>query len=119
MVGNISLVNSKVGFVLIESRTIPPAGTILKSLSPKETETATLKVTFERQPPFIIADIIKGTPYPGEPVIVAELPHTPKAPAPIIPPVSPVAPPVSPVDSGTNFQPAPAPAPAPDGLPMP
>src|SRR5690606_32130560 len=48
VIGNVSLVNSKVGFVLIESKTIPPAGTLLKSLSPKETETATLKVTFER-----------------------------------------------------------------------
>ena len=71
-VGNICLVNEESGFVLIDAVQTPASGTQLQAFSGAEQETALLKVSPERKPPFIIADIVRGTPHAGDRAVLAE-----------------------------------------------
>ena len=68
LVGKISLVNEKQGFVLIDSPESPKPGTVLRALSDQGKDLATLNVTGEQKRPFVIADIRKGTPHAGDQV---------------------------------------------------
>jgi len=70
VVGTIVLVNEANRFVLIDGgmHTLATAGTALKSFSGDQ-ETGVLALSPERKPPFIIADIVKGSPKKGDQVI--------------------------------------------------
>ena len=72
MVGDVSLVNEEMGFVLIDAIQSPRPGTQLQAFSGSQQETALLKVSPERKPPFIIADILRGTPHAGDRAMLAE-----------------------------------------------
>jgi hypothetical protein len=65
--GVIRMVNSAEHFVLIETNAISTAvpGETYLSVA-KGLETASLRMTALRNPPFLIADIISGDPSPGE-----------------------------------------------------
>jgi hypothetical protein len=67
LIGVIALVNSEGRFVLIDSGTNPAPNTegILKSKT-GGVESAELRVSEIRRPPFVIADIVKGTPIKGD-----------------------------------------------------
>lgn len=69
LVGTIALVNVDERFVLIDngSEFAPPSGAALKSFSGK-TETGVLMAGSVRRRPFVIADIVKGTPQKGDQV---------------------------------------------------
>jgi len=69
MVGTIVLVNEEELFVLIDDgmRVGPPMGTVLK-INPAGGPPSELRVTQVQRPPFIIADIIRGTPRKGDKV---------------------------------------------------
>jgi hypothetical protein len=68
-VGTIALVNSDLNFVLIDVGSLytPQSGVALKSFS-GASETGILAVDPEKRRPFIVADIIKGTPKVGDEV---------------------------------------------------
>lgn len=70
-VGKVSLVNQDDKFVLIElqSNRVPSAGTPLQAFS-GQMRSATLKVSKERKPPFLIADIVSGTPLQNDVVML-------------------------------------------------
>jgi len=69
VVGTIVTVNESLHFVLIDSGGVPVAvGTALKSFT-NGAESAVLSVSPEQKPPFIIGDIIKGTPLSGDQVM--------------------------------------------------
>jgi hypothetical protein len=68
MMGTVAMVDLDSAFVLIDNGTLPGAmaGTILKIHSagvPVE-----LRVTQIRKPPYVVADIVKGTPKKGDAV---------------------------------------------------
>ncbi len=69
LVGTVTLVNDDLRFVLIEAtpRYLPEVGQALKCIN-SGTESAILAVSAERRPPFISADIVKGTPHQGDEV---------------------------------------------------
>jgi hypothetical protein len=69
VVGTIVVVNEEQRFVLIDTQAaVPPeVGTALKSFS-NGAETGVLAVSPERKPPFMIADIVSGTPRKGDQV---------------------------------------------------
>ena len=64
--GLISLVNEEALFVLIESAEAPEPGALLNARNQMGLDTAALMVSEERRPPFVIADIVKGMPRPGD-----------------------------------------------------
>lgn len=66
-IGTIKLVNEEAGFVLIEATSFQEAsaGGMLVSIM-NQKESATLKVSEMRNPPFLIADIISGKPTKGD-----------------------------------------------------
>lgn len=70
--GTITFVNLGVGFVLIDVEGGDlKEGTALKSFAPGVSfengqESAILKVSAERRRPFVVADIVKGKPSPGD-----------------------------------------------------
>ncbi len=66
LIGKISLVNEKHEFVLIDSRETPQPGTLLKAITERGEQSATLIVAAEKNPPFIIANFRKGTPHAGD-----------------------------------------------------
>lgn len=69
-IGRVSIVNVQENFVLIDttaSRALPRPGTILTTSSDSG-DTGSVKVAPERKRSFISADIIKGTPAPGDEV---------------------------------------------------
>jgi len=69
--GEIAIVNLAQQFVLVDiGRTnSPPAAEMeLRALNPDGGETGRLRVTSERQYPFITADILSGTPQRGDQV---------------------------------------------------
>ena len=68
VIGRIYAVNPSHGFAVIESSLTPDTGTELQARSIDGQQTAVLKVTPEKKNPFIIADIMKGKPLPGESV---------------------------------------------------
>ena len=69
LVGTIVVVNEEERFVLIdtESSSSSDVGTALKSFS-NGAETGVLTVSPEHRPPFMIADIVSGTPHKGDQV---------------------------------------------------
>jgi hypothetical protein len=68
-VGRVAMVNTELGFVLVDVGSLytPAAGTALKSFR-AGTETGVLAVSPEKQRPFIVGDIVKGTPQVGDDV---------------------------------------------------
>lgn len=87
--GEIRMVNSAERFVLVESGSSASAipGETYIAIG-KNTETATLRMTALKNPPFLIADILTGDPSAGDKIY---LPKPTSAPANPLPP-SPVAP---------------------------
>ena len=68
-VGRVAVVNEDLGFVLVDVGTLytPQAGTALKSFR-NGVETGVLAVSPEKERPFIVGDIVKGTPQVGDDV---------------------------------------------------
>jgi hypothetical protein len=66
-IGTITLVNEEEQFVLIDNGNspTPPTGTALKSFT-GTAESGVLSVGSVRRTPFVIADIVKGTPRKGD-----------------------------------------------------
>lgn len=69
LVGTIVTVNDSLHFVLIDSGGMATVtrGTALKSFSDGQ-QTAVLAVSPEEKPPFVIADIVDGSPHQGDQV---------------------------------------------------
>jgi hypothetical protein len=69
-VGTVTLVSEDPSFVLIDNGSAPPpvAGTVLVIRNPGAADVQ-LKVTQIRKPPFVVADIVKGTPRKGDVVL--------------------------------------------------
>ena len=63
--GTISMVNFQENFALIETTSPVPPGTTIQAMRDLETS-ATLRTTPLKNHPFIIADIITGTPAPKD-----------------------------------------------------
>ncbi len=64
-IGEVAIVNLAQRFVLIDigrAKSLPPAGAELTAKNMNGQESARLRVTPERKPPFITADIVSGTP---------------------------------------------------------
>lgn len=68
VIGRVTAVNQEKGFTVIETKETPDTGTKLQARSIAGQETALLSVTPEKKSPFIIADILKGKPQPGDAV---------------------------------------------------
>ena len=67
LIGVVTLVNSEGGFVLIDSGTNPaPDSEVILKCKTGGVESAELRVSEIRRHPFVIADIIKGTPNKGD-----------------------------------------------------
>lgn len=70
MIGDVAMVNSANAFVLVNIGTLfqpPPPGMALKCFR-EQKPVAILTVSHERNPPFIVANIIQGTPKQGDEV---------------------------------------------------
>ncbi len=69
LVGTVALVNEDDSFVLIDNGSLPSpaAGTVLKC-NPSGATPAEVRVTQIHKPPFVIADIVKGSPKKGDQV---------------------------------------------------
>lgn len=69
LIGTVTLVNEDPSFVLIDNGSLPPpaAGTVLTINNPGGTPVE-MKVTQIQKPPFVVADIVKGTPKKGDQV---------------------------------------------------
>lgn len=65
--GTVKLVDQREGYVLIDSQTYSAlaTGQTLNSIG-NDSQTATLRVTADREPPFVIADIVSGAPHVGD-----------------------------------------------------
>lgn len=68
--GTVRMVNSPEQFALIETTAPVAPGRILRSRNDLA-ESATLRATPHRDHPFLIADIIEGTPAPGDRITIA------------------------------------------------
>ena len=69
-IGTVRMVNSPEQFALIETTSPVAPGRILRSKNDLA-ETATLRATPHRNHPFLIADIVEGTPAPGDRITIA------------------------------------------------
>ena len=69
LIGTITLFNTDSAFALIDdgSRPSPSVGTMVQSRS-ADGSTAQLRVTEVRKRPFVVADIVSGTPHKGDEV---------------------------------------------------
>lgn len=69
LIGTVALVNEAMRFVLVDvgSNYAAAPGSTLKCIANRQ-ESAVLTVSPERKSPFIIADIVKGDPHPGDQV---------------------------------------------------
>jgi len=67
-VGQVVMINRDAGFVMVRSSTELPPGTELQSRDKDDVQTATLRVSAEKYASHMIADIMKGKPFPGETV---------------------------------------------------
>jgi hypothetical protein len=69
LIGTVVLVSEEPSFVLIDNGSLPPpaAGTVL-AINFQGSAPVELKVTSIRKPPFVVADIVKGTPKKGDQV---------------------------------------------------
>ena len=82
-IGVIRMVNSAENFVLVESSAVSSAipGETYLAVG-KGRETASLKMTSLKNPPFLIADILSGSPSPGNKIYLpktASQPPTPQS----------------------------------------
>ncbi|MEI9895359.1 MAG: hypothetical protein WDN28_16090 [Chthoniobacter sp.] len=70
LVGTVTLVSDEPTFVLIDNGSLPApmAGTVLTINAVPGGAPVELKVTAIRKPPFVVADIVKGTPKKGDQV---------------------------------------------------
>jgi len=118
--GTIRMVNAAEKFVLIESNT-------LSAIVPGETytvigggaETASLQMTALREPPFLIADIVSGSPSEGDKIYIPRVDAAPMpTPAPK-PTKKNRATPTAKPKPEAKPTPAPAPDPQPAALPKP
>ncbi len=66
-VGNVKAVSERHDYVLVDSQTYqsPAPGTILTSVG-SVSESGSVRVSEDRDPPFFIADILSGRPEPGD-----------------------------------------------------
>ena len=82
-VGKIAIVNAKDGFVLIDtgSHAVPPAGARLRGYT-GPVESAELKAGDVQRRPFVVADIVSGTPQQGDEVFLRGEPPPARAVAP-------------------------------------
>ena len=112
-VGVIRMVNSAENFVLLESNAISSAipGETYLAVG-KGVETATLKMTSLKNPPFLIADIVSGSPSPGDKIYRPNAPTSSPSPAPTSKPKPTPQPTPTP-------KPTPAPKPSPNAKPQP
>ena len=70
LIGVIKMVNKQDGFVLIDAVTQSAAhGDLLVCINAQK-ETANLRMSNLKNPPFLIADIASGTPAPGDRVFI-------------------------------------------------
>ncbi|MGC3990558.1 MAG: hypothetical protein QM796_12930 [Chthoniobacteraceae bacterium] len=69
-IGTVTLVNEDLKFVLIDvgPSYLPQRGQAVKTFTNGQ-ESGILAITGERQPPFIAADIVKGSPQKGDDVL--------------------------------------------------
>lgn len=67
LVGTVTLVSEDPSYVLIDNGSLPPpsAGTVLTIENPGGVPVE-MKVTRIQKPPFVVADIVKGTPKKGD-----------------------------------------------------
>lgn len=70
VIGKVSLVNTELEFILIDTYYTPPAGTPLRAVNLSGDDSALLTVSQEKRRPFIIANIDEGTPQVGDRVIM-------------------------------------------------
>jgi hypothetical protein len=78
LIGVVKLVNSEEGFVLIDSGTNPaPSSEGILKCKTGGVESAELRLSEIRRQPFVIADIVKGTPNKGD--LVYQEPPLPHA----------------------------------------
>jgi hypothetical protein len=65
--GTVTLVSEDPPFVLIDNGSLPPpaAGTVL-TINSSGIPPVEMKVTNVQKPPFVVADIVKGTPKKGD-----------------------------------------------------
>jgi len=70
VIGTVAMVHEELHFALIDSTLIPPEGAQLKVVDAAGQETAQLTVSREKQPPFIIGNIIRGQPQTGDRVLL-------------------------------------------------
>ncbi len=66
-IGAVKAVSDRHDYVLVDSQNYqsPPPGSILTTVG-AESETGTVRVSDDRDPPFFIADVISGRPAPGD-----------------------------------------------------
>ncbi len=71
LVGTVTLVSEDPSFVLIDNGSLPPpaAGTVL-TINNSGVAPVEMKVTHIQKPPFVVADIVKGTPKKGDQVFL-------------------------------------------------
>lgn len=69
-IGTIAMIHEDLHFALIDAALIPPVGAELKVVDAAGQETARLSVSKEKQPPFIIGDILRGHPQTGDHVLL-------------------------------------------------
>ena len=94
--GNVRVIGTGGRFVLVEAS----AAAVTAGLADGQTlvcraagaDTATLRVSRERRPPFVVADVDSGAPHVGDEVFV--VPAADPAAKPATPPSAPAAPPV-------------------------
>jgi len=81
--GVIRMVNSAENFVLVESGAISSAipGETYLAVG-KGVETATLRMTSLKNPPFLIADIVSGSPSPGDKIYLPKMSSPSPSPTP-------------------------------------
>ena len=77
LIGTITLVNEENRFVLIDANETAEPGLPLQAVTPGGEPAARLKVSPEKKAPFLIADIVSGTPHRGDQAIT--LPPAPQA----------------------------------------
>ena len=66
VVGKVAAVNQGLGFVLVQTAASLDTGVKLETRDKNGLETASLCVSTEKKPPFVIANITKGKPTPGD-----------------------------------------------------
>ncbi len=66
VIGKVAAVNQGLGFVLVQTTSGLETGDKLEARDKNGSETANLCVSGEKKPPFVIANITKGKPAPGD-----------------------------------------------------